>query len=34
LNDTDDRAIDVAVRRMQDKTQLILDDYWKSRGIK
>jgi len=34
LNESDDRAIDVAVRRMQEKSQLILDDYWESRGVK
>jgi len=30
LNDSDRRAIDVAVKRMQEKTQLILDDYWRA----
>jgi len=34
LNESDERAIDVAVRQMRQKAQLILDDYWESRGVK
>ncbi|HQH11853.1 MAG TPA: extracellular solute-binding protein [Candidatus Sumerlaeota bacterium] len=30
LNESDDRAMDVAIRRIQSKAQMILDDYWES----
>jgi hypothetical protein len=34
LNESDDRAIDTAVRRMQSTGQIILDAYWESQGEK
>lgn len=32
LNESDRRAVDVAVKRMQEQGQIILDDYWEARG--